>query len=29
VPGLRTTGSYVLQVELDNGERRQLRFLKP
>jgi len=29
VPGLRTTGSYVLQVEMDNGERRQLRFLKP
>jgi hypothetical protein len=28
VPGLRTTGSYVLQVEMDNGERRQLRFLK-
>jgi hypothetical protein len=28
ISGLRTTGSYVLQVEMDNGERRQLRFLK-
>jgi hypothetical protein len=29
VPGLRIAGSYLLQVEMDNGERRQLRFLKP
>jgi hypothetical protein len=28
VPGLRATGYYVLQVELENGERTQLRFLK-
>jgi hypothetical protein len=29
LPGLRTAGSYILQVELDNGERKQLRFVKP
>jgi autotransporter-associated beta strand protein len=28
VAGLRATGHYVLQVEMENGERTQLRFLK-
>jgi autotransporter-associated beta strand protein len=28
VPGMRNPGAYVLQVEMDNGETRQLRILK-
>jgi hypothetical protein len=28
VPGMRSSGVYVLQVELDNGETQQLRILK-
>ncbi len=28
VPGMRSAGVYVLQVEMDNGETQQLRILK-
>ena len=28
IGGLRSTGTYVLLVEMDNGERKQLRFVK-
>ena len=28
VPGMRSAGMYVLQVEMDNGETQQLRIIK-
>jgi hypothetical protein len=29
IGGLRSAGIYILLVEMDNGERKQLRFVKP
>jgi hypothetical protein len=29
IGGLRSAGTYILLVEMDNGERKQLRFVKP
>jgi hypothetical protein len=28
VPGMRSAGVYILQVEMDNGETQQLRIIK-
>ena len=28
VPGMRNTGAYIVQVEMDNGEKQQVRILR-